>query len=104
MAEGRTPGSFKGDAVLANRLVSVVFRKGAAGAEVYAGSGERAGLKAVLVPLANGSKMEISSVKATANEHKQALAFLDLIPREGVVVTGDAMFCQRDLSRTRRGW
>lgn len=41
-------------------------------------------------------------VNATTNEHKQALALLDLIPLEGVVVTGDAMFCQRDLSRKIR--
>lgn len=37
-------------------------------------------------------------VDAKTNEHKQALALLDLIPLEGKVVTGDAMFCERDLS------
>lgn len=42
-------------------------------------------------------------VKASTNEHKQALALLDLIPLQGAVVTGDAMFCQRDLSRKIRG-
>ena len=41
-------------------------------------------------------------VQAGTNEHKQALALLDLIPLEGAVVTGDAMFCQRDLSRKIR--
>ena len=37
-------------------------------------------------------------VDAKTNEHKQALQLLDLIPLEGQVVTGDAMFCERDLS------
>jgi hypothetical protein len=32
------------------------------------------------------------------NEHKAALELLNLIPLKGKVVTGDAMFCQRDLS------
>jgi hypothetical protein len=38
-------------------------------------------------------------VKSSTNEHKTALKMLDLIPVEGKVVTGDAAFCQRDLSR-----
>jgi hypothetical protein len=38
-------------------------------------------------------------VGAKANEHKSALELLDLIPVRGKLVTGDAMFCQRDLSR-----
>ena len=38
-------------------------------------------------------------VNAKTNEHKTALELLNLIPVEGKVVTGDAMFCQRDLSR-----
>lgn len=33
------------------------------------------------------------------NEHKAALKLLDDLVLEGRVVTGDAMFCQRDLSR-----
>lgn len=41
-------------------------------------------------------------VHAKTNEHKAALQMLDLIPVEGKVVTGDAMFCQRDLSRKIR--
>ena len=41
-------------------------------------------------------------VHAGTNEHKAALRRLDLIPVEGKVVTGDAMFCQRDLSRKIR--
>lgn len=41
-------------------------------------------------------------VDAKTNEHKTALQLLDLIPIEDKVVTGDAMFCQRDLSRKIR--
>jgi predicted transposase YbfD/YdcC len=41
-------------------------------------------------------------VDAKTNEHKVALELLDLIPVEGKLVTGDAMFCQRDLSRKIR--
>lgn len=33
------------------------------------------------------------------NEHKKALRLLDLIPLEDKIVVGDAMYCQRDLSR-----
>ena len=36
---------------------------------------------------------------ATTNEHKAALELLDLVPVKGKVVTGDAAFCQRDLSK-----
>lgn len=41
-------------------------------------------------------------VDAKTNEHKTALEMLNLIPLEGKLVTGDAMFCQRDLSRKIR--
>lgn len=41
-------------------------------------------------------------VDAKTNEHKIALEMLDLIPVNGKLVTGDAMFCQRDLSRKIR--
>jgi hypothetical protein len=41
-------------------------------------------------------------VDAKTNEHKAALELLDLIPVRGKLVTGDAMFCQRDLSRKIR--
>jgi len=41
-------------------------------------------------------------VDAKTNEHKAALELLDLIPVEGKLITGDAMFCQRDLSRKIR--
>jgi hypothetical protein len=36
-------------------------------------------------------------VDAKTNEHKAALRLLGLLPVEGRVVTGDAMFCQRDV-------
>ena len=42
------------------------------------------------------------SVDAKTNEHKTALELLDLIPVKGKIVMGDAMFCQRDLSRKIR--
>jgi hypothetical protein len=42
-------------------------------------------------------------VDAKTNEHKAALELLDLIPLAGKLVMGDAMFCQRDLSRKIRG-
>jgi predicted transposase YbfD/YdcC len=35
-------------------------------------------------------------VAAKTNEHKAALEFLGLLPLRGKIVTGDAMFCQRD--------
>jgi len=36
-------------------------------------------------------------VDAKTNEHKAALQLLGLLPVRGRIVTGDAMFCQRDL-------
>lgn len=41
-------------------------------------------------------------VDSKTNEHKAALEMLDLIPVKGKLITGDAMFCQRDLSRKIR--
>jgi hypothetical protein len=41
-------------------------------------------------------------VDARTNEHKAALELLDLIPVKGKLIVGDAMFCQRDLSRKIR--
>jgi hypothetical protein len=41
-------------------------------------------------------------VDAKTNEHKTALELLELIPIAGKIITGDAMFCQRDLSRKIR--
>ena len=44
-------------------------------------------------------------VAAKTNEHKAALELLGLIPVHGSVITGDAMFCQKELSEEvlRRG-
>jgi hypothetical protein len=39
-------------------------------------------------------------VDAKTNEHKAALQLLGLLPVRGRIVTGDAMFCQRDLCQT----
>jgi DDE family transposase len=38
-------------------------------------------------------------VGAKTNEHKAALELLGILPLAGRIVTGDAMFCQRDLSQ-----
>lgn len=37
-------------------------------------------------------------VEATTNEHKAALQLLGILPLQGKVVVGDAIFCQRDLA------
>ena len=37
-------------------------------------------------------------VDATTNEHNAALKLLGILPLDGKVVVGDAMFCQRDLA------
>jgi hypothetical protein len=36
-------------------------------------------------------------VDAKTNEHKAALELLGVLPLQGCIVTGDAMFCQRDV-------
>jgi hypothetical protein len=36
-------------------------------------------------------------VEAKTNEHKAALTLLGLLPVKGNIITGDALFCQRDL-------
>jgi hypothetical protein len=41
-------------------------------------------------------------VDAKTNEHKAALQLLDVIALDGKLVIGDALFCQRDLSRKIR--
>jgi hypothetical protein len=46
--------------------------------------------------------LEQIPVDAKTNEHKTALELLNLIPLAGKLVTGDAMFCQRDLSQKIR--
>ena len=58
----------------------------------------------VLAAYAHEARMVLDQVPVDAktNEHKAALELLELIPLEGKLVTGDAMFCQRDLSRKIR--
>ncbi len=46
-----------------------------------------------------GSALTEIPVDAKTNEHKAALKLLRLIPMEGVLVTGDAMFAQREVSK-----
>src|SRR5215208_4457041 len=55
----------------------------------------------VLAAYAHEAKAVLDQVPVDAktNEHKTALALLDLVPLEGKLVTGDAALCQRDLSR-----
>ena len=55
----------------------------------------------VLAAYAHEAKAVLDQVPvgAKTNEHKAALALLDLVPVKGKVVTGDAAFCQRDLSK-----
>lgn len=45
-----------------------------------------------------GSALVEIPVDAKTNEHKAALELLHLIPLKGVLVTGDAMFAQREIS------
>jgi hypothetical protein len=58
----------------------------------------------VLAAYAHEARMVLDQVPVDAktNEHKAALELLELIPLKGKLVTGDAMFCQRDLSRKIR--
>jgi hypothetical protein len=42
-------------------------------------------------------------VDAKTNEHKAALELLGILPLQGTIVTGDAMFCQRDFCAEVRG-
>lgn len=39
-------------------------------------------------------------VEASTNEHKAALELLGILPLENTVITGDAIFCQRDVCET----
>jgi hypothetical protein len=48
---------------------------------------------------ATGSALRQARVPVTTDEHKAVLRLLEALALEGRVVTGDASFCQRDLSR-----
>lgn len=52
-----------------------------------------------------GTALTELAVDAKTNEHKAALKLLRLVPLEGVLVTGDAMFAQREVAQeiTARG-
>jgi hypothetical protein len=53
-------------------------------------------LVAAYVPAAQAVLAQLR-VDAKTNEHKAALQLLGILPVEGNVFTGDAMFCQRDV-------
>ena len=53
-------------------------------------------LLAAYAPAA-GAVLAQLRVEASTNEHKAALELLGVLPLEGRVVTGDAMFCQKDI-------
>ena len=48
---------------------------------------------------ATGCVLSQARVPATTNEHKAALRLLEGLVLRGRLITGDAIFCQRDLSR-----
>jgi hypothetical protein len=54
----------------------------------------------VLAAYAHEAKAVLDQVPVDAktNEHKAALRLLGLLPLKGTVITGDAMFCQRDVA------
>lgn len=52
-----------------------------------------------LLDQATGGVLGQQAVDPTTNEAKAALEFLKAIVLEGRLITGDAMFCQRDLCR-----
>ena len=56
-----------------------------------------AGHRLAAVDHQTGSVLSPLRVDAKTNEHKAALELLTTLVLEGRVVTGDAMFCQRDL-------
>jgi DDE family transposase len=50
-----------------------------------------------------GGVLKQSAVGDRTNEHKAALALLEGLVLEGRLVTGDAMFCQREVAEAIRG-
>ena len=53
-------------------------------------------LVAAYAPLAEAVLAQVR-VDAKTNEHKAALELLGILPVKGRIVTGDALFCQRDI-------
>jgi hypothetical protein len=64
---------------------------------------ERAVQLLSLLDQRTGCTLSQSRVDANTNEHKAALELLLSLVLEGRVVTGDAIFCQRDLCQQIRG-
>jgi hypothetical protein len=54
-------------------------------------------LVAAYAPLVEAVLVQLR-VDAKTNEHKAALELLGILPLKGRVITGDAMFCQRDVA------
>jgi len=86
VSQGQARESFKGDAVLVNRLVALVLRKGAPRAEMYARGAEGFKLRAVLVPLAGGAKLTVSSLKTTVHDGGKVAVEAVLAGDKSVVV------------------
>jgi len=59
--------TFKGDAVLSNDRITVVFRRSGPGAELYANGAQVAVLRAVLAPMTDRAAARIASVALAAN-------------------------------------
>jgi hypothetical protein len=73
--EDDTTHEFRGDAVLANERIMLVFRQGAPGVEVY-GSGSPPALRAILAPAGDsGTVGKITVVENTASEIAVKTAF-----------------------------
>ncbi|MCX5674469.1 MAG: hypothetical protein NTX87_05630, partial [Planctomycetota bacterium] len=67
LPEDNAPRGFKGDAVLANDRITVVFRQSGPGAELYANGAEEAVLRAVLAPVPDKGTMRPAPVAIAAN-------------------------------------
>ena len=67
LPEDNTPRGFKGDAVLSNDRITVVFRQSGPGAELYANGAEEAVLRAVLAPVPDKGTMRPGPVAIAAN-------------------------------------
>lgn len=65
---------------------------------------ERAVHLLALLDQRTGCVLSQSRVDAKTNEHKGALELLKTLVLEGRVVTGDAMFCQREVCQEIRDW
>ena len=71
--EDNTSLKFKGDAVLANDRVTLVFRQGGPGAEFYAAGAQGPVLRAVLAPAADQAAARLASVAIVENAAGKAV-------------------------------